>query len=110
MTLSPPIGHPAVDALRRFHGVVARASLALYGLKPPPELAVEVKTRTGKQVLHIGRQEGGSKRYYARVVDADNTAVFVISEEADTWQSKGCKKISEVKRADLHILFFSLEH
>jgi hypothetical protein len=58
------------------------ASLALYGLKPPPVLAVEVKTRTGKQVLHIGRQEGNSKRYYARVVEGDNSAVFVISADA----------------------------
>ena len=35
---------------------------------------------SGKRVLHIGRPEGESKRYYARVPDKGRGDVFVISE------------------------------
>jgi len=51
----------------------------LYGLEPPV-LALDVQTREGKRTLHIGRTEGESKRYYARVPDKDRSDVFVISE------------------------------
>jgi hypothetical protein len=57
------------------------ADLALYGLKTP-NLAVEIETLSGKHVLHIGRPEGETKRYYARVPEAKDNAVFVISEDA----------------------------
>ncbi len=51
----------------------------LYGLEPP-ELTIDVQTRDGKRTLQIGRAEGESKRYYARVPDKDRSDVFVISE------------------------------
>jgi hypothetical protein len=55
------------------------ADLKLYGLEPP-ELVLEVQTPGGKKILHIGRPEGESKRYYARVPEKDQTDVFVIAE------------------------------
>jgi len=55
------------------------ADLKLYGLEPP-ELVLEVQTRTDKRTLHIGRMEGDSRRYYARVPEKDRSEVFVISE------------------------------
>jgi uncharacterized protein DUF4340 len=55
------------------------ADLKLYGLEPP-ELVLEVQARTDKRTLHIGRMEGDSKRYYARVPEKDRSEVFVISE------------------------------
>jgi hypothetical protein len=51
----------------------------LYGLEPP-ELTIDLQTPTGKRALQIGRTEGDSKRYYARVPDKDRSDVFVISE------------------------------
>jgi hypothetical protein len=51
----------------------------LYGLEPPA-LVIEVQTPTGKRSLQIGRTEGESKRYYARVPDKERSDVFVISE------------------------------
>jgi hypothetical protein len=51
----------------------------LYGLDPP-ELVIDVQTRDGKRTLQIGRTEGNSRRYYARVQDKDRSDVFVISE------------------------------
>ncbi len=56
-----------------------KADLKLYGLEPP-QLVLEIQTTTGKRVLHIGRPEGESKRYYARVPDNDHSPVFVIAE------------------------------
>jgi hypothetical protein len=53
--------------------------LPLYGLEPP-QLALEIQTRSGKRLLHIGRPEGESKRYYARVPEGDRADVFVIAE------------------------------
>src|SRR5262249_37370055 len=53
--------------------------LPLYGLEPP-QLALEIQTRSGKRVLHIGRPEGESKRHYARVSEGDRADVFVIAE------------------------------
>lgn len=74
------------DALAALAGLkVARyvvdkgADLKLYGLEPP-ELVIEATTRTGKRVLHVGRMEGDTKRYYVRVPDKDRTDVFVIAE------------------------------
>jgi hypothetical protein len=55
------------------------ANFKLYGLDPA-ELVIEVGTGSGKRTLHVGRTEGESKRYYARVLDKDRTDVFVISE------------------------------
>ena len=55
------------------------AELKLFGLAPP-ELTIEIGTRTGKRVLHVGRTEGDSKRYYARIPDAARTDVFLLGE------------------------------
>jgi hypothetical protein len=55
------------------------ADLKLYGLDPP-ELVIEAQTPNGRRLLHVGRIEGDSKRYYARVPTKDSTSVFVISE------------------------------
>ena len=56
------------------------ADLKLYGLEPP-QLVLEAQTQTGtRRTLHIGNKEGDSKRYYARVPEANRTDVFVISE------------------------------
>jgi hypothetical protein len=52
----------------------------LYALDPP-QLTVEVRTRTGgKRTLQIGGKEGESNRRYAKLADANRTDVFVISE------------------------------
>jgi hypothetical protein len=51
----------------------------LYGLEPP-ELTIDLQTPTGRRTLQIGRTEGESKRYYARVPDKDRSDVFVLSE------------------------------
>jgi hypothetical protein len=56
------------------------AELKLYGLEPP-QLVLEIQTRTGNRALHVGRPEGESKRSYARVPEAGNSAVFIISED-----------------------------
>jgi hypothetical protein len=55
------------------------ADMKLYGLEPP-EVVMEAVAPTGRRTLHIGRAEGDSKRYYARVTEKDRTDVFVISE------------------------------
>jgi hypothetical protein len=54
------------------------ADLQLYGLDKP-DLVLDIQTPTGKKTLAIGRQEGGSKRYYAQVPEKKGE-VFVISE------------------------------
>jgi Domain of unknown function (DUF4340) len=73
----------ALDALARLrverYVIDKGADPKLYGLEPPV-LSVEVRTREGKRTLEIGRTEGDSKRYYARVPDKDRSDVFVISE------------------------------
>jgi hypothetical protein len=51
----------------------------LYGLEPP-QLTLQIQTSSGKRVLEIGRPEGESKRYYARLPSGDRSAVFVIAE------------------------------
>jgi hypothetical protein len=51
----------------------------LFGLDKP-ELQLEVVTRNGRQVLEVGRPEGGSKRRYARVVAAGRSDVFLLDE------------------------------
>jgi Domain of unknown function (DUF4340) len=68
------------------------ADLKLYGLEPP-QLVLQIQTTSGSRVLHLGRHEGESDRYYATVPasaaglaggqpgKADGaTAVFVIGE------------------------------
>jgi hypothetical protein len=55
------------------------ASLNLFGLDPV-ETTIEIGTPMGKRTLLIGRQEGGSKKYYARVADNKQGDVFLISE------------------------------
>lgn len=55
------------------------ASLNLFGLDPA-EMVIELDTPQGRKALLLGRLEGGSKRYYARVKDAPNQDVFLISE------------------------------
>jgi len=73
----------ALDALAGLkaerYAVDKTGDLKLYGLEPP-QLSLEIQTRSGKRVLQIGRPEGESKRYYARVPEGDSSAVFVISE------------------------------
>jgi hypothetical protein len=70
----------ALAGLKIDHFVVDKgADLALYGLDKP-RLILEVQTPTGKRVLHIGRPEGESKRYYALTPDRNKDAVFVLSE------------------------------
>jgi hypothetical protein len=54
-------------------------NLKLYGLEPP-QLVVEVQTRDGRRSLQIGRPEGDSKRYYARVAEGNQSPVFVVAE------------------------------
>lgn len=54
--------------------------LKLYGLEPPA-LVLEVTAPSGRRALHVGRTEGGSKRYYAKVWEGNHNAVFVLSEE-----------------------------
>ena len=56
------------------------ANLALFGLDKP-ELILEITTRSGKRVLHIGNVEGSSKGRYARVPDNGSSGVFVLDEE-----------------------------
>jgi hypothetical protein len=53
--------------------------LKLYGLEPP-ELVLEIQTPAGRRALHVGRTEGGSKRYYAKTWEGNHNAVFVLSE------------------------------
>lgn len=55
------------------------ASLNLFGLDPV-EITIEIGTPMGKRTLLIGRQEGGSKKYYARVADNKQGDVFILSE------------------------------
>ncbi len=55
------------------------ANLALFGLDKP-HLVLEIATRSGKRVLHIGNTEGASKRHYARIPDPDRSDVFVLDE------------------------------
>ena len=53
----------------------------LYGLDPA-QRTIEIQTQSGKRTLLIGRQEGESSRYYARIPEGETAqAVFVISEE-----------------------------
>jgi hypothetical protein len=54
--------------------------LKQYGLDPQaPYLKLEVQTPGGKRVLHVGRQEGESKRHYA-TMPTEGAPVFIISE------------------------------
>jgi hypothetical protein len=72
-----------LDALARLKAerwVVDRdADLKLFGLEPP-YLTLEVEAGTSKRTLKVGRQEGGSGRYYATVVNENSGAVFLLSE------------------------------
>lgn len=45
-----------------------------------PHFPLEVASRSGKHILHIGNVEGGSKGRYARVPDPDRSDVFVLDE------------------------------
>jgi len=56
------------------------ANLALFGLDKP-ELILEIATRSGKRVLHLGNVEGSTKGRYARLPDSDRGGVFVLDEE-----------------------------
>jgi hypothetical protein len=73
-----------LDALARLKAaryvVDKGADFKLFGLDPP-ELTVEIASRTGKRTLLIGGPEGESKRRYARVTEGGRTDVFVIDEE-----------------------------
>jgi hypothetical protein len=53
--------------------------LKLFGLEPP-QVILDIQTKSGKRALQIGRQEGGSKRFYARVPDSEASPVFLIGE------------------------------
>jgi hypothetical protein len=71
-----------LDALARLKAeryvVDKDADAKLYGLEPPV-LTIDIQTPTGKRTLQIGRAEGDSKRYYARVPEANHSEVFVIA-------------------------------
>jgi hypothetical protein len=72
-----------LDALSRMkverYVVDKDADYKLYGLEPP-RLVLEIQTPSDKKVLHVGRTEGASKRYYARVPEPNRSDVFIISE------------------------------
>jgi hypothetical protein len=72
-----------LDALARLKAaryvVDKGADFKLFGLEPP-ELEVEITSRTGKRTLLIGGPEGDSKRRYARVTEGGRSDVFVIDE------------------------------
>jgi hypothetical protein len=71
----------ALAALKLSRYVVDKgANLPLFGLDKP-ELILEVLTRSGKRVLHIGNVESTSKGRYARIPDTDRGDVFVLDEE-----------------------------
>jgi hypothetical protein len=70
----------ALGSLKLSRYVVDRgANLGLFGLKTPA-LTLEVVTRTGKRVLHVGNPEGESKRRYACLADPERSDVFVLDE------------------------------
>ncbi|HEV3236970.1 MAG TPA: DUF4340 domain-containing protein, partial [Gemmataceae bacterium] len=54
------------------------ADLQLFGLDKPT-LTLDIQTPTGKKTLLIGRQEGGSNRYYAQIPEKKGE-VFVLAE------------------------------
>jgi hypothetical protein len=71
----------ALAGLRAERYVVDKgADLKLYGLEPA-ELVIEVQAPTGKRTLHVGRTEGNSRRFYARVPDVDRSDVFLLPQE-----------------------------
>jgi len=55
------------------------ADLKLYGLDPP-HLTLEIQSPSGKKTLQVGRHEGNSKNYYARVLEPNRSDVFLIGE------------------------------
>ena len=58
------------------------SDVKLFGLDPA-QRTLEIQTPSGKRTLLIGRHEGESSRYYARVPEGEVAqAVFVISDEA----------------------------
>ncbi len=63
------------------YAVDKAADLRLFGLNPP-ELALEIVTRSGPRTLHLGAPVGDTKQRYARLAEANHSAVFVL-EEAD---------------------------
>ncbi len=63
------------------YAVDKAADLRLFGLNPP-ELALEIVTRSGPRTLHLGAPVGDTKQRYARLSEANHSAVFVL-EEAD---------------------------
>jgi hypothetical protein len=70
----------ALAGLKLDHYAVDKgANLVLFGLDKP-EVVLEVASRSGKRVLHIGGREGGSKRRYARLPESDRSDVFVLDE------------------------------
>jgi hypothetical protein len=56
-----------------------KADLKLYGLEPP-QLVLDIQTPSGKKTLHVGRAEGNTKKYYARVPEPNRSDVFILSE------------------------------
>jgi hypothetical protein len=72
-----------LDALARLKVerfvVDKNADWKLYGLEPP-QLVLEIQTPSEKKVLQVGRTEGQTKRYYARVPEPNRSDVFIIGE------------------------------
>jgi hypothetical protein len=72
-----------LDALSRLkverYVVDNNADMKLYGLEPP-QLVLEVQAPSDKKTLHIGRAEGTTRKYYARVPEPNRSDVFIISE------------------------------
>jgi hypothetical protein len=70
----------ALSGLRAERFVVDKgADLKLYGLEPP-QLVLDIHTSSGNRTLEVGRPEGESKRYYARVPSGERSGVFIVSE------------------------------
>jgi hypothetical protein len=55
------------------------ADLKLYALDPP-EVTLDVLTRSGKRTLLIGSTVGETRQRYARLADSDRGDVFILSE------------------------------
>jgi hypothetical protein len=71
----------ALAGLKVEHFVADKdADLKLYGLQPPQRTVV-ARTRTGvTATLYLGKAEEGSKRVFARVLEANRSDVFELSE------------------------------
>ncbi|MFN4261014.1 MAG: DUF4340 domain-containing protein [Gemmataceae bacterium] len=84
----------AVADLKAERTVVdGNANLKLYGLEPP-QLIIEAATSSGRRVvLHVGRQEGDSPRYYAQTPERSD--VFLLSAKDAALLVRDLKALTE---------------